>query len=236
MKGGKVYLSQEDVSEVIDGVGARVSFYAYSDGTGMGAMLCVPFDSPTASKPFVHKARAKMPAARPKAKSTPGRKRVSEKQMHGKVKQWKGGFGFVVPSETIDHPLFTGNLFLHKADVDRPEALEAGVAVTFYLYADPQGLGAEDCCIGDDSGAAEEAPRPASPSQQDAGGSGLLMAKPKASAGSLAFAAPRAKAMLRATPKAGPGSRPVDAELAAKMAAKPELSRRLNAWIMDAGG
>merc|ERR1711879_1119357 len=41
--GGLVYLSQDDVEEQLDdGVGSRVSFIAYADGNGVGAMDCRP--------------------------------------------------------------------------------------------------------------------------------------------------------------------------------------------------
>jgi len=40
MKGGKVYLGAEDVTEELDGIGAIVNFTLYSDSTGLGASDC----------------------------------------------------------------------------------------------------------------------------------------------------------------------------------------------------
>jgi len=37
-RGGKIYMAHEDVEAEIEGVGAAVSFFVYSDGTGLGAM------------------------------------------------------------------------------------------------------------------------------------------------------------------------------------------------------
>mmetsp|Transcript_78052 Transcript_78052/g.226463 ORF Transcript_78052/g.226463 Transcript_78052/m.226463 type:complete len:312 (-) Transcript_78052:69-1004(-) len=243
MKGGRIYLSQEDVAEVISGVGAHVSFYAYADGTGLGAMLCVPSDSPAASAPLKKQAKAAAPAPKPKPKaaSPPGRKRVSDEKMSGKVKNWRGGFGFIVPDKQIEHPLFTGSLFLHANDVDDPTQVEVGKTVTFFLYADPQGLGAEGCAI--ISGNATGTPLlKRSDSSVDEGSSTLLKAKPKASAGGPADAVlgalmtPRAKgAPMMAKPKASAAGT-ADPELASKMAANPELARRLSAWMFDPGG
>lgn len=251
MKGGRIYLSQEDVAEVISGVGAHVSFYVYADGTGLGAMNCVPSDSPTASAPLLKKSKPKMmPKAKPKA--NPGRKRVAETVMHGKVKSWRGGFGFVTPSEPVDHPLFTGSLFLHKGDIATPDEVEIGKSVSFYLYADPQGLGAEECTVVDGEIFGDASPLPPSSPRSLELSSTLLKAKPKASAGGMppasptdgvlgTFTAPRAKAtpksMMRATAKASAsGALRGDAGLAAKMSENPELAKRLSAWMFDPGG
>jgi len=39
---GKIFLAQADVEAEIDGIGARVSFFVYADGTGLGAMNVRP--------------------------------------------------------------------------------------------------------------------------------------------------------------------------------------------------
>mmetsp|Transcript_30155 Transcript_30155/g.76234 ORF Transcript_30155/g.76234 Transcript_30155/m.76234 type:complete len:310 (+) Transcript_30155:56-985(+) len=244
-KGGRIYLSQEDVAEVISGVGAHVSFYVYADGTGLGAMLCVPSDSSAASAPLQKKAKSK-PTPKPKPKATPGRKRVRETPLTGKVKSWRGGFGFITPSEPIEHPLFTGSLFLHKADIDEPDKVDVGREVSFYLYADPQGLGAEQCTVLDSDGSPMDTPV-ADSSSLELHGSSLLRAKPKAAPGGAApgpsdgvlgtYTAPRAKAVMKATPKAKASSTvPRDNDLSRKMAENPELAKRLSAWMFDLGG
>lgn len=50
MKRGKVYLNQVDVEAEIAGVGSRVSFFVYADGSGLGAMNCRPAESPAIIK------------------------------------------------------------------------------------------------------------------------------------------------------------------------------------------
>lgn len=246
---GRVYLGQDDVAEVISGVGAHVSFYVYSDGTGLGALTCVPSDSPAASAPLQKKPRAKM-TAKPKPKAAPGRKRVRETPLTGKVKSWRGGFGFITPAEAIEHPLFTGSLFLHKADIDEPDKVDVGKSVSFYLYADPQGLGAEECSVLDiDVTIADDKPKADSSSLEVVSSSSLLRAKPKSAPGGAAaanpadgvlgmYTAPRAKAaVMRATPKAKASAAPRgDTDLSRKMAENPELAKRLSAWMFDLGG
>merc|ERR1719277_1066872 len=115
-------------------------------------MVCVPADSDAASAPLQKKPRMAAKATpKPKARaSAPGRTRVREEPMLGTVKSWRGGFGFVTPEGKVEHPLFTGSLFLHGQDVASPELVEVGKRVSFYLYADPQGLGAEECAVAED--------------------------------------------------------------------------------------
>jgi len=238
MKGGKIYFAQDEVLEVISGVGAHVSFYVYADGAGLGALKVVPADSATARKKI-----AKRAAAKPKAKATPGRKRVSEEQLQGKIKSWRGGFGFLTPSSPVDHPLFTGSLFLHGNDVSDPGKLKEGVSVSFYLYSDPQGLGAEECeiaeSVGDDEPSGGKSAPPTVPTTDS---SGLLKAKPKAGGIMVATAKASGKAstpagVMKATPKASAAVKAGgDPELAKKMADNPDLARQLSAWMFDPGG
>lgn len=236
VKGGKVYLSQEDVADVISGVGAHVSFYVYADGTGLGAMSCVPADSPMARQP-IRKAKAK-PKSKlaAKSKATPGRKRIGAEPLLGKVKSWSGSFGFVTPDSPVEHPLFTGSLFLHANDVTTPESMEVGRQVAFYLYSDPKGLGATDCtALGGDEGDGD-----AGSSSELHEPSTLLKAKPKAAPspaeGVVGLMAPKPKAMMKASAKASSAARAADPELARKMAENPALARLLSAWLFDPGG
>jgi len=240
MKGGRIYFAQEDVLEVISGVGAHVSFYVYADGAGLGAMHVVPSDSATAKKKIA-KGKA---TAKAKAKATPGRKRVSEEQLTGKVKSWRGGFGFLTPTNPVDHPLFTGSLFLHSNDVANPEKLKEGVAVAFYIYSDPQGLGAEECEITEET--EEQDASPGGAPAPAASASGLLNARPKAAPGGIMVATAKASAkagatakagVMKATPKASAAVKASgDPDLAKKMAENPELAKQLSAWMFDAGG
>jgi len=250
-RNGRLYLMQDDVLELISGVGAHVSFYVYADNSGLGAMLCVPSDSATAKKKLL-KAAAKV-APKPKVAAVAGRKRVGDEKLSGKVKSWRGNFGFITPSEPVDHPLFTGSLFLNRSDIVDEGQPEVGSAVTFFLYSDPQGLGAEECTV-EDGGAKAPTPKPAAAapgSAPPAGGSNLLTAKPKASSATPAAVSadgmmmPTAKAsakagVMKATPKASAVVNKVggagDPDLAKKMADHPDLAKQLSAWMFDPGG
>jgi len=170
MHKGQIYLSQSDVEAEISGIGARVSFMVYADGTGLGAANCRPAGDiavqPTVAKPQTQVYRGPTATAtkpgQPKAgaKPPPGpRQRVSNSICNGQIKMWKGGFGWIVPLENIKHPLFRGQIYLKASDVVSGQALEVGTKVNFYLYSDSQGLGAEQCTVADDQdGAALTAP------------------------------------------------------------------------------
>jgi len=185
MHKGQLYLSQLDVEAEISGVGAHVSFFVYADGTGLGAMNCRPADSPavarTVTKPQAmnHQPPAafrttQANAGRPGAGAPQGqRKRVSNAMISGQVKAWKGGFGWITPLEPVSHPQFRGQIYVKGSDVAQGQALEVGTQVVFYLYADSQGLGAEQCSLMDENGVvlAEEPEAPA-PAKGKAGGKG----------------------------------------------------------------
>lgn len=205
---GKVYLRQQDVEAELSGIGAAVSFFVYSDGTGLGAMNCRPAGGLDLKSPIekvaqeaAPKAAAKAPtpkvsafalfsggaakggpaagaaagaavqspagsamqaqwlaagwpgvkgagsAAMAQGKSASDRTPLgSGQQVSGQVKDWKGTYGWIVPSERIAHPLFRGQIYLHAKDlVDGSKGLKAGDPVLFTLYTDSQGLGAESC-------------------------------------------------------------------------------------------
>merc|ERR1711920_437001 len=121
------------------------------------------------------------------------------------------------------------------------------MGVSFYLYADPQGLGAEECTVVDFADHPSDGKPVGNPSSVELHGSSLLRAKPKAAPGGAAasaadglletYAAPRAKAMMKATPKAkASSSARGGSDLSRKMAENPELAKRLSAWMFDLGG
>merc|ERR1712061_686908 len=124
---------------------------------------------------------------------------------------------------------------------------DVGRQDSFYLYADPQGLGAEECAVLEsDGGFVDEKPQADSSSLDLHSSSSLLRAKPKAAPGGAApspadgvlgtYTAPRAKAMMKATPKAKASSAARgDNDLSRKMAENPELAKRLSAWMFDLG-
>jgi hypothetical protein len=59
-----------------------------------------------------------------------------------------GHYGWIMVPETIDHPDATknnGRIYMHKRDAAKDVTLAKGDLVSFYLYVDDQGLGAERC-------------------------------------------------------------------------------------------
>jgi len=59
-----------------------------------------------------------------------------------------GHYGWIMTFDDIDHAdlgMTAGRVYIHKRDVMAGEPLAQGDIVSFYLYADDQGLGAE-CC------------------------------------------------------------------------------------------
>jgi hypothetical protein len=67
---------------------------------------------------------------------------------YGEVLTMMGHYGWLMASETIDDPAALkndGHIYVHSRDIARGASLVPGDRVSFYLYADEQGLGAEDC-------------------------------------------------------------------------------------------
>lgn len=59
-----------------------------------------------------------------------------------------GHYGWILPLDEIDHPDIGktgGRVYVHKRDVAKGVSLVKGDIVSFYLYVDDQGLGAEEC-------------------------------------------------------------------------------------------
>jgi len=57
-------------------------------------------------------------------------------------------YGWLKVNGNVSHPLaemHNGHIYVHKKDMATGQCLVAGDAVTFYLYADDKGLGAEAC-------------------------------------------------------------------------------------------
>lgn len=84
--------------------------------------------------------------APPPDKST--RERVLSARVTGRLMRWRGSWGFIQPSATIDHPAaekHRGQVYLHQSDIHNGATLKEGTQVNFFLYADKDGLGAEHC-------------------------------------------------------------------------------------------
>jgi len=167
---GLIYLSQMDVEAEISGIGANVNFFVYSDGTGLGASNVrpatgVPPVQLTVTKPTAGQAHVAKAAA--KAAPAPGQKqRVGNAPITGQVKSFKGDYGWINPSEPLKHPLFKGQIYIKASDVVGRKHLQPGMTVSFFLYSDNQGLGAERLTIVDDTGAQEQ------PTAASGGGAG----------------------------------------------------------------
>jgi cold shock CspA family protein len=68
----------------------------------------------------------------------------------GEVLVMLGHYGWIRPYEEIDHPdaeKTGGRIYVHKRDVKSAGKLIQGDVVSFYLYSDDQGLGAECCQV-----------------------------------------------------------------------------------------
>jgi cold shock CspA family protein len=68
----------------------------------------------------------------------------------GEVLVMLGHYGWIRPFEEIDHPDAVktgGRIYVHKRDVRSDGKLVQGDVVSFYLYSDDQGLGAECCQV-----------------------------------------------------------------------------------------
>jgi len=161
--GGKVFLSAEDVSDELDGVGAVVNFDLYADSSGMGATDCkngpAPVQKPTApatkgaakaAGKGAGKDKGKDSAKAGKKRDAPEREDISGPRQTGTILDWKGSFGWIQPSKPIEHELAQrrgGKVFLSVEDVTT-ELEGVGAVVNFTLYADTSGLGAADCKAG----------------------------------------------------------------------------------------
>jgi hypothetical protein len=68
----------------------------------------------------------------------------------GKVLAMLNQYGWLMLYGEVDHPSVQkhgGDVYIHKADVVGGETLCLGDIVTFYLYVDDKGLGAEECRV-----------------------------------------------------------------------------------------
>lgn len=78
------------------------------------------------------------------------RELVSQRRMTGSVLEWKGKYGWIQPTEPVQHPkarIHQGRIFVSMIDLVDGESLENGAAVEFYLFHDAAGLGAEECAV-----------------------------------------------------------------------------------------
>jgi len=77
---------------------------------------------------------------------------VKKKRITGRVQEWKGHYGWIIPDRNIEHPeaaLNSGRVYVSRQDIDAgsrtPPNLMPGDIVHFLVYADGRGLGAVQC-------------------------------------------------------------------------------------------
>mmetsp|Transcript_53036 Transcript_53036/g.119500 ORF Transcript_53036/g.119500 Transcript_53036/m.119500 type:complete len:335 (-) Transcript_53036:77-1081(-) len=79
------------------------------------------------------------------------RDRIMEERITGQVLEWRDTYGWLKSDQTIDHPAAQrrgGKIYVHRRDIPgEGSSLEPNTAVSFYVYADPSGLGAEDLTL-----------------------------------------------------------------------------------------
>lgn len=81
------------------------------------------------------------------------RERILAKRVTGKLIRWRGQMGWIKPTEKIDHPeaeRHKKGIYLHEVDVKPGHQLHQGAQVTFFVYSDEDGLGAEQCMLSKD--------------------------------------------------------------------------------------
>jgi len=87
---------------------------------------------------------------RPKGPSGPHlpRRRVVDSTVYGEVAEWKLKYGWIMPSETVDHPMARkhgGKIYVAEKDLKNATSLTEGQTCAFYIYTDASGsLGAEE--------------------------------------------------------------------------------------------
>eukprot|EP00416_Gambierdiscus_australes_P022609 CAMPEP_0171076758 /NCGR_PEP_ID=MMETSP0766_2-20121228/13618_1 /TAXON_ID=439317 /ORGANISM="Gambierdiscus australes, Strain CAWD 149" /LENGTH=261 /DNA_ID=CAMNT_0011533759 /DNA_START=149 /DNA_END=934 /DNA_ORIENTATION=- len=249
---GRIYLSLSDHDGPTPKVGDKVSFLVYTDGSGLGAMNSKPADSGGVQKPIGKPQTLGPPGSKPTATGEK-RESVGDDTIYtGKIQTWNGSHGWILPMDTITHPLYKGKIYLKSSDVEASEPLNAGTVVSFSLYTDSQGLGAERVTVAEPDAAppgedTKEEPQstvlkakpkggfpqspfpPASPPAAESD-SVVLKAKPKMSAGGTAESS-----VLKAKPKmAASAGKPTSVQLPAHL--NEIQAQRLVAWMWDRGG
>ena len=63
------------------------------------------------------------------------RERITETPMIGEVLEWKGKYGWVKPSEDIQHPKFMGKLFVSMTDLTGVEATHSELSIFLKLFS-----------------------------------------------------------------------------------------------------
>jgi len=105
-------------------------------------------------------------AAPGKTALSPGPRGSRTCECRGQVIMMLAYYGWIAPLQEIDHPdadKHQGHIYVRSTDVAGGASLAPGQTVSFFLYADDQGLGAEDCRPEGTAAAAEFCFRAAAP-------------------------------------------------------------------------
>jgi len=158
-RGGKLYISKEDIEGPLPEPGSTVSFVVYSDDSGLGAMSCMTEEGGAPRAPGRGAAgggnRAAQQAAREDedgedpAAQAGGRRRLVPERLRGVVTQWDGAQGTIELERPIQHADFAGGcteLTLWGQDVVPQGSISGpGARVTCFVFSDDMNLGAEAC-------------------------------------------------------------------------------------------
>jgi len=75
------------------------------------------------------------------------REKVVKESIVGEVFEWKDTYGWIKATGPVDHPQAgkrDGKIYVNKKDINGATVLEKGQKVSFTVYEDPSGLGAEN--------------------------------------------------------------------------------------------
>merc|ERR1719487_2309233 len=67
------------------------------------------------------------------------RTRLTEEAVTGEVLEWKGKYGWIKPTEELDHPMASrreGRVWVSCSDLQGVEELTAGTVCQFHVYCD----------------------------------------------------------------------------------------------------
>lgn len=108
--------------------------------------------SPTSSTVVLGKGAGKSLRPMPATAAGPHlpRQRVSQAPVFGEAIEWKGKFGWIRPSEPVDHPMRAkhgGKIYISQIDLIGTRELAVGQLCYFHVYSDSSGLGAEECQV-----------------------------------------------------------------------------------------
>jgi hypothetical protein len=80
----------------------------------------------------------------------PGKRGERRCFCQGEILVMLGHYGWIMTFDPIDHPdvwKTGGRVYVHKRDLPKGQSVSQGDTVSFYLYSDDQGLGAECCRV-----------------------------------------------------------------------------------------